>query len=73
MGHADFRFRNEIFATLGWLDATFGVIKLTPEEQAILVQAMTRSLEHGAMLRRRRLAGKGERGRRLLGGSRRRS
>jgi hypothetical protein len=38
-GHPDFRVRNKVFATLGWPDAAWGVIKLRPEEQEVLVQA----------------------------------
>lgn len=37
MGHADFRVRNKIFATLG-PDAVWGMVKLTPEQQAIFVR-----------------------------------
>jgi hypothetical protein len=33
MGHPDFRVRGKIFATLGWRDPAWGVVKLTPEEQ----------------------------------------
>ena len=33
MGHADFRVRGKIFATLGYPDARFGMVKLTPEQQ----------------------------------------
>ncbi len=39
MGHADFRVRGKIFASLGWPDADWGMVKLTPEEQALLVEA----------------------------------
>lgn len=38
MGHPDFRVRGKIFATI-WPDAHWGMVKLTPAEQAILVQA----------------------------------
>ena len=33
MGHPDFRVRGKIFATL-WPDDIFGMVKLTPEQQA---------------------------------------
>ena len=38
-GHADFRVRRRIFATLGWPDPAWAVVKLAPEEQALLVEA----------------------------------
>ena len=38
MGHADFRVRNKIFATLG-PDEEWGMVKLTPDGQASLVRA----------------------------------
>lgn len=34
MGHPDFRVRNKIFATL-WPDDDWGMVKLTPEQQAM--------------------------------------
>ena len=33
MGHPDFRVAGKIFATLGWRDPAWGVVKLTPEDQ----------------------------------------
>lgn len=36
MGHPDFRVRKKIFATLG-PDATWGMVKLTPEQQTLFV------------------------------------
>jgi hypothetical protein len=33
MGHPDFRVGGKIFATLGWRDPAWGVVKLTPEDQ----------------------------------------
>jgi hypothetical protein len=39
MGHPDFRVRGKIFATLGWPDESWGMVKLTPEQQRLLVQA----------------------------------
>jgi len=38
MGHADFRVRGRIFATLGYPDRTFGVVKLTPLRQEDFVR-----------------------------------
>ena len=34
MGHPDFRLGGKIFATLGYPDASWGMVKLTPEQQA---------------------------------------
>ena len=39
MGHPDFRVRNKIFATLGSPDGGWGTVKLTPEQQGVLVEA----------------------------------
>ena len=39
MGHPDFRVRNKIFATLGVPDAAWGMVKLTPEQQEMLMAA----------------------------------
>jgi hypothetical protein len=39
MGHPDFRVRNKIFASLGVPDAAWGMVKLTPEQQEILIAA----------------------------------
>jgi hypothetical protein len=38
-GHADFRIGKRIFATLGYPDEDWGMVKLTREQQAILVEA----------------------------------
>jgi hypothetical protein len=38
MGHADFRVGKRIFATLGYPDASFGMLKLTPAQQAGFVK-----------------------------------
>jgi hypothetical protein len=38
MGHPDFRIRGKIFATLGYPDDGWGMVKLTPEEQELFVQ-----------------------------------
>lgn len=39
MGHPDFRVAGKIFATLGSPDETFGMVKLTPEQQGVLLSA----------------------------------
>lgn len=39
MSHPDFRAGGKIFATLGYPDGEWGMIKLTPEEQRKFVQA----------------------------------
>ena len=38
MGHADFRVRGKVFATLGYPDARFGTIMLSPNDQQLLMQ-----------------------------------
>jgi hypothetical protein len=38
-GHADFRVGKRIFATLGYPDQEWGMVKLTPEQQSVLVEA----------------------------------
>jgi len=38
-GHADFRVGTRVFATLGYPDDAWGMVKLTPEQQAILVES----------------------------------
>ncbi len=38
MGHPDFRVRDKIFATLG-PDEVWGMVKLTPDEQAAFISA----------------------------------
>jgi len=38
MGHPDFRVRGRIFATLGYPDKSWGMVKLTPEEQQEFVR-----------------------------------
>jgi hypothetical protein len=37
MGHPDFRVGGKIFATLGYPDTGWGMVKLTPEEQRVYV------------------------------------
>jgi len=39
MAHPDFRVRGKIFATLGYPDAGWGMLKLTPELQEAVVNA----------------------------------
>jgi hypothetical protein len=38
-GHADFRAGGRIFATLGYPDEEWGMVKLAPEQQQMLVSA----------------------------------
>ena len=38
-GRADFRVGKRIFATLGYPDDDWGMVKLTPEQQTVLVEA----------------------------------
>ena len=38
-GHADFRAGKRIFATLGYPDRDWGMVRLTPEQQSVLVEA----------------------------------
>jgi hypothetical protein len=38
-GHADFRAGKRIFATLSYSDQDWGMVKLTPEQQTVLVEA----------------------------------
>src|SRR5258708_6072121 len=38
MGTVDFRVGGKIFATLGYPDASFGMVQLTPDRQALLVE-----------------------------------
>ena len=38
-GHADFRVGKRIFATLGYPDRDWGMVKLTPQQQSMLVEA----------------------------------
>jgi hypothetical protein len=39
MDHPDFRVGGKIFATLGYPDKNWGMVKLTPEQQRTFVQA----------------------------------
>ena len=38
--HPDFRFRDKIFATLGYPDARCGMVKLTAEQQAAVIRRL---------------------------------
>ena len=38
-GKADFRVGKRVFATLGYPDDTWGMVKLTPEQQTVLADA----------------------------------
>ena len=38
-GHVDFRTGKRIFATLGYPDENWGMVKLTPEQQSMVVEA----------------------------------
>ena len=38
-GTRDFRVKKRIFATLGYPDKDWGMVKLTPEQQSVLVEA----------------------------------
>jgi hypothetical protein len=38
-GHADFRVGKRIFATLGYPDDAWGMVKLKPEQQSMVVEA----------------------------------
>jgi hypothetical protein len=44
MGHPDFRVRGKIFATI-WPDDEWGMVKLTPAEQDVFVQAEPKVFE----------------------------
>jgi hypothetical protein len=38
MDHPDFRVRNKIFATLGYPDGAWGMVKLSPEQQELFMR-----------------------------------
>jgi hypothetical protein len=48
MHHPDFRVANRIFATLGYPDVTWGMVKLPLEEQQKLVEAMPEAFKPAA-------------------------
>ena len=47
MGHADFRVRGKIFATLG-PDEDWGMVKLTPDQQAYYLRAEPKVFQPGS-------------------------
>ena len=53
-GHPDFRVGNKVFASLGVPDESWGIVKLTPEQQGVLLDAEPeyRSTAAGAWGRR---------------------
>lgn len=40
MNHPDFRIEGRIFATLGYPDENFGMVKLTPEQQRSFIERL---------------------------------
>lgn len=48
MGHPDFRVAGKIFATLGYPDRSYGMVKLTPLEQRLFMEAEPNSFERCA-------------------------
>lgn len=48
MGHPDFRVRNKVFASLGSPDRAWGTVKLSPEQQATLLEAEPASFKAAA-------------------------
>ncbi len=48
MGHPDFRVNGRIFATLGYPDAHWGVVMLTPERQREFLQTAPAAFEPAA-------------------------
>ena|SRR6476620_7585910 len=46
--HPDFRVRNRVFATLGYPDPRYGMVRLTPEQQKELVCAAPESFRPAA-------------------------
>lgn len=45
MGHPDFRVAGKIFATLGWPNGQYGMVKLTSVQQATYIQAHPKSFQ----------------------------
>ena len=39
MNHPDFRVRGKVFATLGYPDVAYGMVKLTPEQQHDVIKS----------------------------------
>lgn len=48
MNHPDFRVANRIFATLGYPDTTWAMVKLPPQEQHRLIEAMPETFSPAA-------------------------
>ncbi len=48
MHHPDFRVANKIFATLGYPDGTWAMVKLPPDEQHKLLEAMPKAFQPAA-------------------------
>lgn len=48
MAHPDFRVRGKIFATLGYPDATWAMVKLTPEQQQTLTRKAPKAFSPSA-------------------------
>jgi hypothetical protein len=48
MNHPDFRVGNRIFATLGYPDGSWAMVKLPPEEQHRLVESMPETFKPAA-------------------------
>jgi hypothetical protein len=48
MGHPDFRVAGKIFATLGYPDSTWGMLKLTPIEQRMFIDAEPKAFKPSA-------------------------
>ncbi|HTU34504.1 MAG TPA: MmcQ/YjbR family DNA-binding protein, partial [Candidatus Acidoferrum sp.] len=48
MGHPDFRVAGKIFATLGYPDKSFGMVKLTPVEQRMFMDAEPKAFQPAA-------------------------
>jgi hypothetical protein len=48
MGHPDFRVAGKIFATLGYPDTSWGMVKITPLEQRMFVEAEPKAFRPSA-------------------------
>jgi hypothetical protein len=48
MNHPDFRVGNKIFATLGYPDGSWAMVKLSPEEQHRLIESMPETFQPAA-------------------------
>ena len=46
--HPDFRVRNRVFATLGYPDSRYGMVRLTPEQQKEIIRAAPESFRPAA-------------------------